>query len=195
MGLIIPWILRALSGAGMNARFSVWLYAINTLGGVFGLGATLLFTLPAFGLTVAGGVNIAVNLFVAISAVFLALSQKRAGNEMALKPQPISTDAETGNAIGGDPALLAFLSGFLVLALEVVLQHQLAQVSINPQLNKANLIAVNTALPEIVSRDPKNVSFQFFTEDERKKLEADAQKAQSQKKDMGRPGSSGPRRR
>ena len=32
---------------------------------------------------------------------------------------------------------------------------ELAQVSINPQLNKANLIAVNTALPEIVSRDPK----------------------------------------
>ena len=32
---------------------------------------------------------------------------------------------------------------------------ELAQVSLNPQLNKANMIAVNTALPEIVSRDPK----------------------------------------
>jgi hypothetical protein len=32
---------------------------------------------------------------------------------------------------------------------------ELAQVSINPQLNKANMIAVNTAWPEIVSRDPK----------------------------------------
>jgi hypothetical protein len=32
---------------------------------------------------------------------------------------------------------------------------ELAQVSINPHLNKANLIAVNTAPPEIASRDPK----------------------------------------
>lgn len=32
---------------------------------------------------------------------------------------------------------------------------ELAQVSINPQLNKANLISVNTAPPEIASRDPK----------------------------------------
>ena len=32
---------------------------------------------------------------------------------------------------------------------------ELAQVSINPQLNKANLIAVNNAPPEIASRDPK----------------------------------------
>jgi hypothetical protein len=35
------------------------------------------------------------------------------------------------------------------------LRAELAQVSINPQLNKANLIAVNTAPPEIASRDPK----------------------------------------
>ena len=32
---------------------------------------------------------------------------------------------------------------------------ELAQVSLNPQLNKANLISVNTAPPEIASRDPK----------------------------------------
>ena len=32
---------------------------------------------------------------------------------------------------------------------------ELAQVSLNPQLNKANMIAVNTAWPEVVSRDPK----------------------------------------
>ncbi|HEX4949435.1 MAG TPA: DUF3108 domain-containing protein [Blastocatellia bacterium] len=32
---------------------------------------------------------------------------------------------------------------------------ELAQVSINPQLNKANMIAVNNAPPEIASRDPK----------------------------------------
>jgi hypothetical protein len=34
---------------------------------------------------------------------------------------------------------------------------ELAQVSINPQLNKANLISVTTAPPEIASRDPKIV--------------------------------------
>ncbi len=32
---------------------------------------------------------------------------------------------------------------------------ELAQVSINPQLNKANIIAVNNTWPEVVSRDPK----------------------------------------
>lgn len=32
---------------------------------------------------------------------------------------------------------------------------ELAQVSVNPQLNKANIIAINNALPEIASRDPK----------------------------------------
>ncbi len=35
------------------------------------------------------------------------------------------------------------------------LRAELAQVTVNPQLNKANMIAVNTALPEIASRDPK----------------------------------------
>lgn len=35
------------------------------------------------------------------------------------------------------------------------IRAELTQVSINPQLNKANLIAINTAPPEIVSRDPK----------------------------------------
>jgi hypothetical protein len=34
---------------------------------------------------------------------------------------------------------------------------ELAQITVDPQLNKANLIAVNTALPEIASRDPKIV--------------------------------------
>jgi Protein of unknown function (DUF3108) len=34
---------------------------------------------------------------------------------------------------------------------------ELAQISLNSQVNKANLIAVNTALPEIASRDPKIV--------------------------------------
>lgn len=42
MGLVLPWLIRALSDRPtFNSKQTVWLYGMNTLGGVAGLGGAL----------------------------------------------------------------------------------------------------------------------------------------------------------
>ncbi len=142
MGLVIPWMLRALARPGADGGFSVRLYAVNTLGGVFGLIATLLLTLPTFGLTTAGLIAVAVNVLVAIAASARAVIRTDNVAHTVLGETSDLPDGGMKNSLGIDPALLAFLSGFLVLAIEVVLQHQLAQVSINSLFSSGLVLVV-----------------------------------------------------
>ncbi len=72
MGMVLPLMARAvLRGQFHLARHGVWLYAINTLGGVLGLGTVSLLTLHLVG---AGGsmlLAIALNLLVAVGCLAL----------------------------------------------------------------------------------------------------------------------------
>jgi spermidine synthase len=143
MGLAVPWMIRALSSAAeFQSRHAVWLYAVNTLGGVAGLMGALLVALPGFGLNGASVCAIALNLLVPVWAFLLSQGRRKAVHDSASISQ-----SGAGSSLGfGSPKfrfhVLAFASGFLVLMLEVVLQHQLAQITINSLFSSALVLVL-----------------------------------------------------
>lgn len=140
MGLVLPWMLRALATeGGSTGRAAVWLYAVNTVGGICGITAVLLAPIPSLGLTRTGLLACAANLLVGLLALLLDSSERRQA-EPRSAPRPDMDDAPSGT---GRPVLwLAAASGFLVLALEVLLQHQLAQVTINSLFSGGMVLAL-----------------------------------------------------
>jgi spermidine synthase len=150
MGLVVPWMVRALAlDGGFLPRQAVWLYAVNTFGGVAGVGFVVLDGLPRLGLNGASLAAIALNL-VAAAGAFLISSARGNRREAApgdcrlpipecrLGSLSLLTPVPTSRIM----ALLAFASGFLVLALEVILQHQFAQVTINSLFSSALVLAL-----------------------------------------------------
>jgi predicted membrane-bound spermidine synthase len=131
MGLVLPAAITALRTGGS----ALSLYVVNTLGGILGILAVVLFALPRLGLLTAGLVACSLNLLVAAVAGWFAGVDLR-GLETASPPDALANRT----AIRFQPAL-AFGSGFLVLALEVVLQHQCAQVTINSGFSGALVLA------------------------------------------------------
>ena len=159
MGLVMPWLIRALSAQEtFTPKQSVWLYGVNTLGGVLGIGGVLLFALPTWGLFGASVGAMALNLLVALGALALAKSIPLsltpgfspvgvAPGQKPLKRFPDATASDTGLKPGANEnrtgsARLAFASGFLVLAAEVVLQKQVAQVAINSLFSSAIVLTL-----------------------------------------------------
>lgn len=137
MGLVLPWVLRALADQG-NANRTVRLYAANLMGGIAGIVLVMGFGLPRIGLFLSGAVAIGLNLIAALIAAALAYH----GPSMAgPSPAASATLSDTGHAkwVGRG---LAFVSGFLVLAAEVVVQHQFAQVTINSMFSTATVLGI-----------------------------------------------------
>lgn len=128
MGLVIPWVIDALgechprSDSASSGRWPVWLYATNTLGGVMIVPCVLLWLLPGLGLTGASMALVFGNLLVAAGALALS-SGGKAQHRGVIEEESVELPASF--------KWTAFASGFLVLGFEVVLQHQLAQVTIN----------------------------------------------------------------
>lgn len=125
MGMVIPWLARA---AGESR--AVWLYAVNTIGGVLGVFLTLLFLLPTLGLAGASLCAIALNCFVALGALLLSSEQRASMGESIRKrscPKAL---------------MFSFSSGFLVLGSEVILQHQLSQVTINSHFSSGGVLCL-----------------------------------------------------
>lgn len=137
MGLVFPSVAGAL---GSRAR-PVPLYLANTFGGVIGIAVLVGWALPVLGTWQSGLATCGVNLVVTGLAGRLA---SRGADVTARNPL-----AETGNRPGPIPQSafriprstpLAFGSGFLVLGLEVALQHQFAQVTINSHFSGATVL-------------------------------------------------------
>jgi len=121
MGMVLPLMARAVLGAGGGlARAGVWLYGLNTLGGVIGLVVAALVALPVLG--VSGGLlgAMAVNAVGAAGALALDLRRDRP-EYFEAGPRP-SSDSARGTAPRELPLILAvgFFSGAAVLAVEVV---------------------------------------------------------------------------
>ncbi|MBN9691798.1 MAG: hypothetical protein J0M24_16275 [Verrucomicrobia bacterium] len=128
MGVVLPAMLSAIHGQ----RTAVGLYAINTLGGVLGIAGVIFFALPRWGLVGAGLAVCSVNAAIALT-VLLWRPRSRA--------VPATAHARhTASAPAGSLGL-AFASGFLVLSLEVVSQHQFAQVTINSHFSSAVVLS------------------------------------------------------
>jgi spermidine synthase len=137
MGLVLPWMLRALAHF-TNGDGAVRVYAANLLGGIAGIGLVMGLGLPRFGLLTAGTMAISMNLIAGLLAALLAF--RTSLTEESEVPFDAAPEAASREVWG--IRALAFLSGFLVLAAEVVVQHQFAQVTINSMFSAATVLAM-----------------------------------------------------
>jgi hypothetical protein len=127
MGVVLPWILGSLAdNHTVNRRM---LYAINTIGGLFGALVTGFLLLPMLGTTQTALVATMTSGFVTMLALVTG----------KLLPSPvIKTDAEPSiesqelASLGSRwHRVASAVSGFAIVALEVQFQRQIAQVAIN----------------------------------------------------------------
>jgi len=138
MGLVLPWLLHALQSAGeLSPRRAVMLYAINTLGGVAGIPLVLLVALPSLGMTTTALGLTAINGLIGLVMLLLARGERSSPTKRPA--QELSTESPQ---LDGRLAVMAFGSGLLVLALEVMGQLQLRQVSINSLFSSGGVLAV-----------------------------------------------------
>ncbi len=124
MGLVFPWVARAVS---CGRRATVILYAVNTLGGLAGLAATVLVSLPTFGLSAAVVAAAGANLAAAALA-------------WPLVPRAAPAPVHDRESAAPEAKLIAFASGFLILAQETLAQHQVAQVTVNSLFSSATVL-------------------------------------------------------
>lgn len=141
MGLVLPALLQVqYASTAQPYSTTGWLYAVNTAGGILGLVAFAWLALPALGIVQAGLLAAGINGCIAACAGVRACRERH----------EISPTAESQGLLSSSPQTLsqtlqgiaAFGSGYLVLAFEVILQHQLAQVSINSFFSTATVLAV-----------------------------------------------------
>ena len=129
MGVVLPAMMSALGGH----RTAVGLYTVNTLGGVLGIAAVVFLALPRWGLVGAGLASCAVNVLIALAVLLWRPRSSAERQESHSVPRPAGPTPWT--------LFLAFASGFLVLGLEVVSQHQFAQVTINSHFSSAVVLS------------------------------------------------------
>ena len=117
MGATLPVLAQALSRQDPNFGANIgWLYGWNTLGAMLAAFSTELFVVPAFGILNSGLFALVLNIMAALIALRLSQTHETApmpGPEMPNVPQAISLRSRRYLAV-------AFLSGALMLALEVV---------------------------------------------------------------------------
>jgi len=139
MGFALPALAAGLRGWDARRRSSLArVYGWNTLGGVAGILATTLWGWPTLGLAGTGWMWIGLNGLCAAAALLTAFTGMPRRAEGEAEPVPAKTDSFSG--WGG--LALGFFSGFLVIALEVVLQQQFSQVAINSGFSSAGVLAV-----------------------------------------------------
>ncbi|MCC5805470.1 MAG: fused MFS/spermidine synthase [Opitutales bacterium] len=120
MGVFLPLAGRAVFGERRRlGRDGLWLYALNTLGGVAGMAAVLLWAQPALGAMGAMWAILAINAAVA-GGCFAAHARFGAG-----PGAEVPTPVPERRLISAWVALLAFASGFLVLASELAFLQML----------------------------------------------------------------------
>lgn len=117
MGATLPVLAQALSRQDSNFGANIgWLYGWNTLGAMLGAVSTELFLVPAFGILNSGLFALVFNLMAALIALRISQTHETAPMprpQMPDVPQVISVRCRRYFAV-------AFLSGALMLALEVV---------------------------------------------------------------------------
>lgn len=117
MGATLPVLAKALSCQDSNFGANIgWLYGWNTLGAMLGALGTELFLVPAYGIVNSGVFALALNLMAALIALrYSQVNETAPASAPTPKYVPRSTDSPTRRYIA-----VAFLSGALMLALEVV---------------------------------------------------------------------------
>jgi spermidine synthase len=130
MGLVLP----AAAGSVGGRAAAVGLYAVNTLGGVLGILLIALLALPRLGTLGSGLLACGCNVVVAALAGVLARRDWISALPAGVPAEPTPETPLPGRR------WLAFGSGFVVLGLEVALQHQFAQIAINSYFSSATVL-------------------------------------------------------
>ncbi len=135
MGGTIPAMAQV--AVGERSRFgsvSAWLYGINTLGATFGVVMGAFVLLPSFGLRISYAIALLCSLLVAV----WAWKGAKAEESLEVKNSMEEGSGKLDPLIG----ILAFVSGFVVLGLEVVWTRIFSQVHENSVYSFAVILAV-----------------------------------------------------
>lgn len=131
MGFTLPLFVKAATNmSGDVASVGVWIYALNTLGGVFGLWSTSTFLIQWLGAQSAMLAVVSINLFVAFAAFVLA----RASGTRNVQDEVTSTTDLSNNQASppfsnAQILALSFLSGLFVLSMEILILRLIALVA------------------------------------------------------------------
>lgn len=152
MGVVMPSALRVLGGSQRDALMAR-VYAANTFGGVAGMVATVFLLIPTLGLVGAGIAACLFNGMVGLALIWAGRHSRQPSDTQDRQVEGVDgIPARLADEVGGEAreaqtgsillSMTGFLSGFLVLAAEVVLQHQFAQVTINSTFSSSLVLAI-----------------------------------------------------
>ena len=145
MGWTLPLFIRSATDKGANvASIGIWIYTLNTLGGVFGLWLTSTGLIYWLGAQASMLFTSAINIFVAVTLWQLhrtgaGTTESQNRNEPTAdhqENQTVNSYEETRTSASGEKQiasrwelyLLSFVSGFVVLSLEVLLLRLISLV-------------------------------------------------------------------
>ena len=137
MGTTMPMFIRVIADLGGTvSRGGIWVYSLNMLGGVFGLWLVSTFLLESVGVQGAMFCAATGNVFVGLIAFALSgrvssatlsdQTDKIPAPETTSKPSSVDSDSKRNFAY---VLVLAFVSGLIVLASEVLILRLLALVA------------------------------------------------------------------
>ncbi|MCC6232754.1 MAG: hypothetical protein IT580_08925 [Verrucomicrobiales bacterium] len=159
MGVVFPALCVALGSEAGPAQLRRW-YAWNTVGGLMGLVGVHFVGLPRFGLW---GVTVAAGLMnlAAAAGAFWGLRERSTAGHRDAGPQVREVVVDSDPTPVGAPVwLLSLASGFGVLGMEVTLQQQFLQVTINSHTSAVVLLSTvlgGLALAAATSARVKNL--------------------------------------
>ena len=137
MGGTIPAMAQvAVKERSRFGALSAWLYATNTMGAMLGVVMGAFLFLPSLGFRMSYGVAVLSSLLVAAWAL------RGAKFENGEKPEKLNGGDVASGRLDPRIATLAFVSGFVVLGLEVVWTRIFAQVHENSVYSFAVILAV-----------------------------------------------------
>lgn len=143
MGLVTPLLIRAMrQQPWFRPNHAIGIYSLNTLGGIVGIVFVMALGLPHWGLTSTAIAAVMLNGLVAVLALVAERFNTR--EDRAPSPRLAQVPAKEPTAPAALKTrtllILALLSGFLVMAQEVLLQHQFGQVTINSFFSSGTIL-------------------------------------------------------
>ena len=155
MGGTLPVMGQYLIRESRNlSQWAGWLYGINTFGAAVGAIAAGFFLPRLLGFTLSYAIALALSTFVGLVALCLSRSESALPPIGRPKPQEKSTASEN-NRLSKLLVLIAFLSGFVSLGLQVLWTRMFEQVLQNSVYTFASILVVfllARALGAIISR-------------------------------------------
>ncbi len=134
MGFTLPFFIRSATERNAQvATVGVWIYAVNTLGGVFGLWITSTYLVDWLGAQAAMLLIAGSNVLVGMAAFWMAFSGSNSvtnshGRKKADQAKSDKTEAIESEFSRFQLILFSFISGLVVLSLEVLILRLIALV-------------------------------------------------------------------